>query len=288
MSRQWFRMYDPDPRGVLPVTRDEAAHWNEQGFGIFWAVNEFDGPRRKEHLRRICAWAVDMDEGTKAEQAERLLFGPLIPTLVVETKRGYQAYWQAKDGTAEAWDSLVLERLVPYYGADKNARDLARILRVPGYYHCKDPADRYLCQVVHRHQVSYRQVEIAQCYPWVPSEKEHRQAHSEARRQAPDQYDDFWEAVYHLDCEEGLRRLSGHPAVGGEHFTFRRNGNGNRNILVDGKGVNCWIDQDGRIGSGKGKNGGPTLYQWIAWYGNKPRDCVAVIKELYPQLDRRH
>jgi hypothetical protein len=286
--KQLYRMYDPDPRGVFPVADEhEARWWNEQSWGVFWTLNEFEGARRIENLRRICTWAVDMDSGTKAEQRARLESSPLVPSLVVETKRGYQAYWNAKDARPEHWNAIVLERLVPYYGADKNARDLARILRAPGFNHCKDPKDPFPCRVVHEWDVSYRECELAERYPWVPREQEQRRAHVEARRQVPEQGDSFWEAVWHLDCEEALARLSGHPSVGGERFTFRRVANGNRNILVDGKGSSCWIDKNGRIGSLS--DGGPTVYAWLRWYGLRPRDCVNVIKELYPQLDdRRH
>src|ERR1044072_4897925 len=110
----WYRMSDraDASKAAIVCTQSEAARWNtpELGFGIFAAVTSFDGPRRKENLKSINAWAIDMDEGTKEQMHAKLEKSPLIPSIVVETKRGFQAYWAAKDGVAEHWNGIVLER----------------------------------------------------------------------------------------------------------------------------------------------------------------------------------
>jgi hypothetical protein len=290
-----YRMHDaPDaPKAAIVVdTVAEALAWNtpEKGFGIFQTVNTFAGARRKENLVRIDAWCVDMDAGTKHEMAAKIHKSPLVPTMIVETKRGYQVYWAAQDGAKpQHWNALVLERLVPFFGADKNARDLCRILRVPGFLHLKDPADPFKCIAVHRYPVMYTEKQIWTRFPYVPNEQDRRDKHEEARKEhvrSTGQSDSgsFWEAVYNLDCEEGLGRLSGHGAVGGERYTFRRCSSGNVNILVDGKGTSCFIDSSRRIGSLDG--GGPTLYAWLRWFKNPPRECVRVLKELFPELEQ--
>ena len=68
-----YRMDDrPDApsKAAIRCSLDEARAWNtpERGFGVFQTVNDFgDGPRRKDHLVRIRAWAVDVE--TRATQA---------------------------------------------------------------------------------------------------------------------------------------------------------------------------------------------------------------------------
>ena len=299
---QWFRMSDrPDAsKAAIPVERAEAKRWNtpELGFGIFATVNSFDGPRRKEHLAHINAWAVDMDEGTKCEQHARLQSSPLIPSLIVETKRGYQAYWVAKDGKAEHWNAIVLERLVPHFGSDANARDLCRILRVPGFLHLKDPSDPFLVRAVWKHGVAYSEHQVAEAFHWVPNRAEHerhlreaqRAAESEAREKARQAAiaqglvptETLWEAIWNLDCEDGLLRLSGHWAVGGEQYTFRHTSRGNLNLFVDGKSSSCFIDGNKKIGSLDG--GGPTLVQWLRWFKHPWPTVIAVLKDIYPHL----
>lgn len=299
---QLYRMLDaPDAnKAAIPVSREEARRWNtpELGYGIFFTVNEFDGARRKENLKRISAWAIDMDAGTKREQQLRLQSSPLVPSMIVETKRGYQAYWVARDAKAEHWNAIVLERLVPFFGADKNARDICRILRVPGFDHLKDPKDPFRVRIAFQHEVAYTERQLAQAFKWVPDKAAQKSAHDEARRAAEAEIresaranaiaaglaptESLWDAIYALDCEEGLRRLSGHPIVGGEQYTFRRTGRGNLNIFVDGKGSPCFIDENKRIGSPSG--GGPTLIQWIRWFGRSYRDAIDALKWAFPQL----
>ncbi len=295
---QWYRMFDPDPNGVFPIERHEAKEWNAKSWGVFMTLNTFDGPRRKENLIQINAWAVDMDVGTKPQQRARLLSSPLVPSMIVETKRGYQAYWIARDAKAEHWNAVVLERLVPYFGADKNARDLCRILRVPGFDHLKDPSDPFRVRVAWKHDVAYTERQIAQAFAWVPDKASQRAAHDDARRAAEVEIreqskanaiaaglaptESLWDAIYALDCEEGLRRLSGHAIVNGEQYTFRRTGRGNLNIFVDGKSSPCFIDENKRIGSPSG--GGPTLSAWCRWFGHSWRAVLDALFDIYPQL----
>lgn len=278
-------MNDAAPAGVFPVAdRDEAHRWNTQGFGIFTTVNSFDGARRKENLIKINAWAVDIDEGSKDDMRRRILSCPLPPSMAVETKRGFQVWWGAKDGKADHWNAIVLERLVPHFGADKNARDLCRILRVPGYLHLKDPADPFKIKIAYRSNVSYTEQQIYARMPWVPSRDVKADRPVEQRKPvAPGAIGEtIWDAIYQLDCEEGLRRLSGQSIVNGEKYSFRRTSKDRLNIFVDGKGSPCFIDENKRIGSPSG--GGPTLVQWLKWFGRDYVEILATLKDLFPQL----
>lgn len=288
-------MFDPNSQahGCLPVRSPaEALHWNtpEKGWGIFVTVNSFAGARRKENLIRINAWAVDMDNGTKAEMHARIQSCPLIPSLIVETKRGYQVYWDAADAKPEHWNYLVLGSLVPWFGSDKNARDLCRILRAPGFLHLKQPEDPFRCEAVFRRSVHYTERQLHEAFPYrgggaldAAKRDEHRQERKEyAKATGTITSETFWDAIYNLDCRDGLERLSGTGAVNGETFTFKPCSNGNLNILVDDKGTSCWVDSNGRIGSLS--NGGPTLYQWLRWYKMPERECIQALKGLYPHL----
>lgn len=293
-------------RAAIRIEQSEAKRWNtpELRFGIFATVNTFNGPRRKENLARINAWAVDMDEGTKAEMHAKLMGSPLVPSTIVETKRGFQAYWCATSSFEHGepkpahWNAIVLERLVPHFGSDANARDLCRILRVPGSLHLKDPANPFKCRIVWQHVVAYTEYQIGQAFRWVPDRKAHESALGEAQRAANAEArehakraaiasgmvptETLWEAIWNLDCEDGLGRLSGHWSVGGESYTFRSTTRGNKNLFVDGKASSCFIDENKRIGSLDG--GGPTLVQWLRWFKHDWKTVITVLKEIYPSL----
>ena len=283
-----MRMDDrPDkPKAAIGCTPAEAKRFNDDEHcqGIFATVNAFTGTvRRKEFLERICAWPIDIDEGSKAEQQAKLQASPLVPSLIVETKRGFQAYWLARDGKPEHWNAIVLERLVPHFGADKNARDLCRILRVPGYWHFKDPSDPFLIRTAWEHQVVYTERQMGEAFRWVPDPKAHVEARAEVKREtSTDHGEDFWAAISAIDCRDALERLSGSGYVGGEQFTFRRCSNGNLNILVDGKGTSCWIDASGKIGSSD--KGGPLITNWLRWYRLDWKTALEAVMSVYPHI----
>lgn len=284
-------MHDAEPRAAIRCdSLEEAKTWNtpELGFGIFRTVNSFAGARRKENLTRINAWCVDMDAGTKQEMASKLMASPLVPSIIVETKRGYQAYWMAQDGAKpEHWNAIVLERIVPHYGADKNARDLCRILRAPGFLHLKNPAEPFRCKTVWRHHVAYSERQMAEAWRWVPDPKAVEQAKQEAIRatrsvEVIESSDDFWNAISNLDCRDALARLSGSGYVNGEQYSFRSCASGNWNIVVDGKGTSCFVDANGKIGSLSG--GGPMIVHWLKWLGRDWKTAIEAVKSVYPHI----
>lgn len=289
---QLYRMSDraDASKAAIACTVDEARRWNtpELGFGVFATVNTFTGARRKENLTRINAWAIDMDEGTKQQMHDKLIAFVAVPSIIVETKRGYQAYWCTRDAKAEHWDQIVLERLVPHFGSDANARDLCRILRVPGFLHLKDPSDPFKIRKVWEHKVFYTEQQfwglLREELPWKPSKSKHTAQLAEARASSPTftATDSLWDAIWNLNCEDGLSRLSGHWAVNGEQYTFRRTTRGNLNLFVDGKSTSCFVDESKRIGSLDG--GGPTLVQWLRWFKHDWKAVIQVLKEIYPHL----
>jgi len=288
---QLYRLHDSDEnlkhKGALPVgSLDEATEWNREGWGIFWTVNEFNGPRRIENLTKINAWALDLDDGTKEQMLAKIRRGPLLPSLIVETKRGFQVYFRAKDGQAKHWNAIMLDRLVPFYGADSNARDLARILRVPDFWHVKNPKEPFLVRAVFNMDVAYSEEQIAIRFADIGSKVRAQKEQAQAKRahRDPQVGESLWDAIFALDCEEVLARLSGHPAVSGEQYTFRRVGNGNLNILVDGKSTSCWIDRNKRIGSLS--RGGPSATQWLRWFKLSYGEIAKVMKSLFPELEK--
>lgn len=285
MPVSWYKMHDSDLKthpGVIQINPNAAYEANQEGYGIFWSVNAFNGPRRIENLLHINAWAIDLDTGTKPEMLEKIKSG-LVPTMLVETKRGFHVYFGASDAKQENHKNILLDRLVPFYGADKNARDLARILRVPGFYHMKDKNDPFLIQKVWTYKCLYSEAEMMAFYPEADQEKKgefFREIKKEAKQYS--ESDDLWRAVYDLDCAAALARVSGSEAVGGDTFDLKRTSKGNYNIFVNGKSSSCWVDTSGRIGSLD--HGGPTIAQWINWYHKDYKRTVKFLMQHFPEL----
>ncbi len=267
--------------GVYRVNRKDAMEWNNKGYGVFHTVQEFYGPRRLPNLVHINAWAIDMDDGSKSDMMDRIKLG-LIPTLIVETKRGFHVYWKAKDATVRNWKQIMSHRLVPFYKADKRAKDLCRILRTPGYYHRKDPTDPFLIKKLCENPVEYTEKDMFHFYSDLITKKTQKALHAKAMKETPG-HGEFWDLVWNLNCEVALTRLSGSEHVGGEVYTFQDNFSGTKNIIVNGKGSSCWIDADGRIGSADG--GGPSIFQWLNWFHKNPARVIEVIKKEFPECN---
>lgn len=149
-----YALHDSNPelkkKGAFPIMMSEAKKYNEEGWGIFWTPNVFNGARKANNLLKIRFWIADIDEGTKEEQLERIKKLPILPNNIVETKKGYHCYWTAQDATIENYRDIECG-LIQRLKADPACKDVCRLLRYPNYYHCKDPNNKFLVKVVDKH-----------------------------------------------------------------------------------------------------------------------------------------
>lgn len=111
--------------------------YSEVGSDIYMSVNKTSkNGRDAEHIQKLRAVFVDLDKGIPESW-------PLPPSAVVESSPGkQQVYWalnehiEVNSDTLKQWQSIE-DRFVHGLGADWNARDSARILRVPGFANYK-------------------------------------------------------------------------------------------------------------------------------------------------------
>ena len=291
-GRTLYRMLDdrsgptpaiPIDEGTTAATWRKAMQWNKEKYGIFWTVNEFNGPdRKKENLYCIKSWTADIDTGSKQEQME-LIKKYARPSMVVETKRGFQVYYNAIDARPENYEMIQTKFVVPSLNADPKARDLSRILRVPHFTHWKDPSDPFFVKLVHYEEnVCYTESDMMNLFSNFTDERKELARTKSVMKKEFKHDSDLFEKIWNLDCEAALERLSGTSEVNGETYSFRQNSNGNKNIYVNGKGSSCFIDGNGRIGSLDG--GGPTIFQWLKWYGLTGTQAISVIKKHFSEV----
>lgn len=141
---------------------------NEQGCEIYFVVNS--GGYKDEDITEINAVFIDLDCG-KNEQgqyfpldvAQKYKQTKLIelsefkfkPSYIVETRNGLHVYWLVCPGATIDQFGECEARLIEYFNADKQVKNPARLMRVPGYYWCKDKANRFLIQKVQCNNVRY-------------------------------------------------------------------------------------------------------------------------------------
>ena len=104
-----------------------------RGAGVFVMVQEGDGTgRNNAAVRRIRAlFQEDDGDGLKL---------PVDPHIVVESSPGKFHRYLKLEGIDKPTFSSMMEVMIGQYGSDKNVKDLARVLRIPGFIHQKgDP-----------------------------------------------------------------------------------------------------------------------------------------------------
>ena len=204
---------------------------------------------------------------------------------MVESRNGLHLWFLAQDGTPENYGAIVADRLVPAFDADPNAKDIARVLRVPGFNHMKQPDDPFPVTVADRCDAVYREAEMLEAFADIGGAQRRlreRQRQARAARAQMLPTGDIWDRAYALDCEQALTRLSDHPAVSGEVYEFRRVSKGHLNIIVNGEPTSCFIDANGKIGSGD--KGGPGIAQWLKWFGRSYKEVRRILLDVFPEL----
>ncbi len=264
-----YAMNDKLKTGLMRINEADARRLNKDGYGIFQLVNPAKGLKKEDSVD-LKTWYVDVDckKGqTKKAMLTRLLKGPVKPSRINETKRGFHAFWDAVDATEENY-AAVQEGLYTYYKGDP-LKNPNRVLRAPGFYHWKKKP--FLVETIHEESVKYSENLMMLLYP--APEKEEVEVNVESSWTS-----DFWRSVGEFDATKGLVLLSGRKCVREEIFDFRENDNGTKQILVNGKATGSWIDENGRIGSYSG--GGPTLIQWLRYYNHDWRTIARIAREV--------
>ena len=147
------------------ISPDEIPALNKKKYGIYFYLNKFPrGIRKKDMCIRIHCIFVD-DDHTGHEVKN----WPLEPSAVVQTSPGkFNYYWMTTTTEFETYDR-VQQTLVNDYGGDKNARDIARVLRVPGTYHCK--GRRFRVKVIGGNGKRYAWSRILKAFPPADSKQ---------------------------------------------------------------------------------------------------------------------
>lgn len=128
--------------GSIDQCFDTLAALNRKGSGVYVTVNETDGKGRKiENIKKVRAVWIEDDGG-----ATPLDFDPHI---TVETSPDHYHHYFLTDGMPLDDFRSNQNAMVRKYGSDPNAKDMSRVLRLPGFLHQKNPTKPHLVQVIH-------------------------------------------------------------------------------------------------------------------------------------------
>ncbi len=119
----------------------EALNTAARRIGVFVTINETDFlGRRSENIVRSRALFVDADDDWQVQRCrEAIRDSGAVPTMVVRTSADRaHFYWCCDDLTRDAFPNLQ-SALIDKLGTDRAVKDLARVMRLPGTLHLKDP-----------------------------------------------------------------------------------------------------------------------------------------------------
>jgi len=274
--------------GCIPLGERELTTRNENGWDIYWSPNNFTsyGKRKKEDLTQITTFFCEIDSDNKRDQIKKILAG-IMPSSVVETKRGFHIYWYLKDfidctaepvAKADWFRSFVVERICPIYGADTQAADASRILRAAFFRYWKDGKGEFISDIAFTSDKKYTLEEMERAFPVRAKPRVFLES---PRPVVTRQANNFWEAANRIDALSGLQTLSGTAAVNMDRLEFKKEGRLIR-IFCNGKKSNAWIDERGLIGSMEG--GGPAIGNWLFWYHRDWKKVAAILKEYFKEV----
>ena len=97
------------------------------------------------------------------EQLKQIEAFPLEPSLIVKTRKSLHTYWLIKGGDVAAF-RRVQKRLAAHFHGDRTCVNESRVLRLPGFYHCKE--EPVMVECIHfRPELRYTQAELEQYLP---------------------------------------------------------------------------------------------------------------------------
>ncbi len=134
--------------GTFDQWAPELARLNALGAGVFVTVNQTDlnGRKTANMMRPRCVWIEDDNGGAPNPSG-------LEPQIIIQSSEPHKQhrYFLIEGATADTWPEWdrVQERLVLEHFSDPNAKDRSRVLRLPGFWHQKDPANPRLVRIVH-------------------------------------------------------------------------------------------------------------------------------------------
>lgn len=121
--------------------------YNGMNCGIFLVVNS--GGQKAKDIRRCNAFFIEIDEGSFEEQLEKIKAFPIEPTIIIRTKKSLHVYWIIEGGLLDRrrWRAIQY-KLINHFGSDEEISDPSRVMRLYGFYHCKDPENKVLVKLL--------------------------------------------------------------------------------------------------------------------------------------------
>lgn len=151
----WIDALAPDCEKQIEAALNEAEFASKRGFGVFYGVLPRNQQRGDQASVTDCVTLfTDIDNYKLGIEASEVIAAlePTAPTWIISSGQGVQALWHlGYPEQREEWERMQegIYRQLEVLGADARVRfDTARVLRLPGFPHQKDPAQPRQVRVI--------------------------------------------------------------------------------------------------------------------------------------------
>lgn len=153
--------------GKFTTIEETLKSHNEQNRGIFFVVNH--GGHDDTSITRINAQFVEIDDLSFEEQQKMVDAFPLPPSMVIKTRKSLHIYWFVLDAKVERFREIQ-KQLVAYFHGDPMCVNESRVMRLPGFYHCKKEPVMVECISFHPER-KYTQEQLCEVLPQTGESK---------------------------------------------------------------------------------------------------------------------
>lgn len=147
--------------GKFSSIMDQLKKHNAMNRGIFFVVNA--GGDNDKAINRVNAQFVECDDLPMDQQIKQADAFPLPPSMEIRTRRSLHTYWFIKDGDVGEFRSIQ-KALVEKFHGDPMCVNESRVMRLPGFNHCKEDPIEVECISFHPER-RYTQEELMKALP---------------------------------------------------------------------------------------------------------------------------
>lgn len=135
-------------RGTLQEHWLELSQMNNEGFGVYMTINETDGQGADNvNVMGVRAQFIDLDNIDAQQMFTEACHMEPKPSFYVQSSPGkFHVYWKSAPHRDTAKFTTVQRKLITKFHSDPTIIDPARIMRLPGTLHMKNPAAPTLVQ----------------------------------------------------------------------------------------------------------------------------------------------
>lgn len=172
-----FRVFDDKKDGVFTGAKlscecgkymsieETLKNHNIMNRGVFFVVNF--GGQDDDSITRINAQFVEMDNDSFDEQQKKIDAFPLPPSMVIKTQKSYHVYWFMDSGAKVERFRMIQTQLVKHFDGDPMCVNESRVMRLPGFMHCKKDTPVEVTCVSFHPERKYTQDQLSDVLPEV-------------------------------------------------------------------------------------------------------------------------